>query len=181
MRVIAGVYKGRSIGTVNDRSVRPAADRVKQAIFDMLNTRMEFEGSAVLDLFAGSGSLGIEALSRGAGHATFVEINVAVSRSIERNIRMLGCERKAEIITADALQFMQSAHDPFDLIFADPPYDFEHTPQLPELVFSYRLLNRGGYLLIEHTKDLHFASTERYRAGPEKRFGRTLVTFFQSV
>lgn len=181
MRVIAGLYKGRTLTTVKDHSVRPAADRVKQTIFDVLATRMLLEGTVVLDLFAGSGSLGIEALSRGASHATFVESFDSASRFIEHNLRALGCEDQADIFGMDALHFIHTARDPFDLIFADPPYSFEMTAELPREIFACNLLRPHGYLLIEHAKTVQFASTDKYRVGPHKRFGRTFVTFFQGV
>lgn len=180
MRVIAGLYKGRILKTVKDLSVRPATDRVKQTIFDMLTNRIDMQGIHVLDLFAGSGSLGIEALSRGAGHATFVENDHEAVRSIEHNIRTLGCEELATIEETDAMYFMSQVRPAFDLIFADPPYAFDRTQDIPEIIFERKIPKQRGYLLIEHTPDIHFAQTSLYDAGPEKKFGRTLVTFFQS-
>ncbi len=179
MRVITGLYKGRVLKTVNDLSVRPATDRVKQTIFDMLTHRMVFEGAKVLDLFAGSGSLGIEALSRGANHATFVESNDDAQSFIEKNLEILGCEGAAEIVCMDAVQFLRRSQGQFDLIFADPPYEYDETATIPSIVFQDKLLRRHGYLLIEHTPKLEFRSTPLYHVGPAKKFGRTLVTFFR--
>lgn len=179
MRVISGEYKGRILTTKRDLSVRPATDRVKQTLFDMLMTRMEFDGARVLDLFAGSGSLGIEALSRGAAHATFVEEDDEAADSIERNLRMLGCGERASLLTMDAVAFIERCAEKFDLIFADPPYACDATRQIPSLIFSRNLLAPSGYLLIEHTKELKFESADAYTAGPEKQFGRTRVTFFR--
>ena len=180
MRVITGLYKGRILKTVNDLRVRPATDRVKQTIFDMLSTRIELEGIEVLDLFAGSGGLGIEALSRGAGHVTFVESDREAAAFIEQNIESLGCEDRATIEEMDAMFFTSRIRSSFDLIFADPPYEFEQTAEIPNIVFAQNLLKPNGYLLIEHAPNLHFQSTALYHAGPEKKFGRTLVTFFQA-
>ncbi len=179
MRVISGIYKGRVLETVTDLSVRPATDRVKQTVFDMLANRLEMEGAAVLDLFAGSGGLGIEALSRGASHATFVENDRDAAHFIENNIHKLGCEVQTTLVETEALSFINHSQESFDLIFADPPYKFEETAQLPHMIFTRGILKNGGYLLIEHTTDLKFETTLLYAAGPEKRFGKTLVTFFQ--
>jgi 16S rRNA (guanine966-N2)-methyltransferase len=179
MRVIAGLYKGRIISTVKDRSVRPALDRARQTVFDMLTNRIAFEGATVLDLFAGSGSLGIEALSRGAAHATFVENNEQAALFIESNVRLLGCEGATEILEMDAMAYLRGKRPAFDIVFADPPYRFEQTEELPQMIFERNLVQPGGYLLIEHTTDLRFESTSLYTAGPEKRFGRTIVTFFR--
>jgi 16S rRNA (guanine(966)-N(2))-methyltransferase RsmD len=179
MRVTTGLYKGRIISTVKDLSVRPATDRVRQTIFNMLTNRVELGGTLVLDLFAGSGSLGIEALSRGAAHATFVESSPDAVQYLEKNIRVLGCEPATEILEMDALRFLDLKRGPYDIIFADPPYRFDRTAEIPERVFSGMMVKEHGYLLIEHAQNMRFQSSRLYLAGPEKRFGRTLVTFFR--
>ena len=178
MRVISGIYRGRTIRTVSDLSVRPATDRVRQTIFDVLTHRLPFEGARVLDLFAGSGSLGIEALSRGAAHATFVEDSREAAGFIERNLQTLGCTDCGLVLEADALGYVRPGTGPFDLIFADPPYAFDRTREIPGIVFTSGILRRGGYLLIEHAAGVSFALADAYRVGPVKRFGRTQVTFF---
>lgn len=179
MRVITGLYKGRILRTVNDLAVRPATDRVKQTIFDMLSNRIDLEGTRILDLFAGSGSLGIEALSRGAKHVTFVETNADALDFIEKNVEALGCEPSTEILSMDAMQFLRRSQDRYDLVFADPPYAYDETANIPSVVFQDKILKRHGYLLIEHASKLEFSSTPLYHAGPSKKFGRTIVTFFQ--
>ena len=181
MRVISGIYRGRRLRTVSDLSVRPATDRVRQAIFDVLMNRIEFEGSLILDLFAGSGSLGIEALSRGAAHATFIENAHDAAAFIEFNLRTLGCADVALVLETDAMGFVRPGSGPFDLVFADPPYAFGRTADIPEIVFGSGILRPGGYLLIEHSGDLSFGNAPAYRAGPVKRFGRTHVTFFTPI
>jgi 16S rRNA (guanine966-N2)-methyltransferase len=178
MRVITGLYKGRILKTVDGLSVRPATDRVKQTIFDMLSNRFEFQGARVLDLFAGSGGLGIEALSRGASHTTFVEINDDALRFIEKNVETLGCEDTTEILSMDAMQFLRRSQEHYDLVFADPPYAYEETANIPAVVFQDKILKKHGYLLIEHASKLGFSSTPLYHAGPSKKFGRTVVSFF---
>ena len=178
MRVISGIYRGRTLRTVRDLSVRPATDRVRQAVFDMLANRIEFEGARVLDLFAGSGSLGIEALSRGAAHATFVENAHEAAEFIELNLRTLGCADAALVLEIDAMGFVRPGNGPFDIVFADPPYAFARTAEIPGAVFSSGILRQRGYLLIEHAGDVSFGDAPDYRAGPVKRFGRTHVTFF---
>ena len=179
MRVISGIYKGRTLQTVPDLSVRPATDRVKQTLFDMLANRIDFEEATILDLFAGSGGLGIEALSRGAAHTTFVEDDSKAASFIEANVQKLGCEANTIIAETDALSFISRCKDAFDVVFADPPYLFPETKELPALIFRSNIVKRHGYLIIEHTTDLKFESTDLFRAGPEKKFGRTIVTFFR--
>jgi 16S rRNA (guanine966-N2)-methyltransferase len=181
MRIITGLYKGRAIKTVGDLSVRPATDRVRQTLFNMLGNRMTIKGVAVLDLFAGSGSLGLEALSRGASSVVFVEGNREATVYLEETLRKFKCRDAAEVVCEDALAFLAREARAFDLIFADPPYAYEETGKLPRLLFGRGMIRPGGYLLIEHARSLSFTSTDLYTAGPEKRFGRTTVTFFQGT
>ena len=178
MRVISGLYRGRVLRTVGDLSVRPATDRVRQTIFDMLTNRIDFDGSRVLDLFAGSGSLGIEALSRGAAHATFVEHAHEAAEFIELNLRTLRCTEASEVLETDAMAFIRPGNGAYDIIFADPPYAFTRTAEIPAALASSGMLRTGGYLLIEHAAALSLGETAGLRAGPVKRFGRTHVTFF---
>ena len=178
MRITGGEYRGRILRTVDDLSVRPATDRVRQTLFNMLVNRLDFEDLAVLDLFAGSGSLGIEALSRGAERAVFVEGDRRAAEFIDRNLEQLRCVDRAEVLNVDALRYLRQSSDTFGLVFADPPYLFEATASLPGLLFSRGTVRPDGYLLIEHSRDLIFQESPLYRIGPVKRFGRTVVTFF---
>ncbi len=178
MRVTGGEFRGRILRTVNDLSVRPATDRVRQTLFNMLVHRLDFDDLEVLDLFAGSGSLGIEALSRGAARAVFVEGNRQAMEFLESNIDRLGCTDRSELLGVDAVAYLDQSGETFGLVFADPPYDFEATARLPAIAFSRGVVAPGGYLLIEHTTDLRFQDTPLYAVGPVKKFGRTVVTFF---
>ena len=159
MRVTGGEYRGRILRTVDDLSVRPATDRVRQTLFNMLVHRMDFDGLAVLDLFAGSGSLGIEALSNGAARAVFVEGDRRAAEYIEQNLDRLGCATTGEVLHLDALRYIAQTEERFGLVFADPPYRFAGTASLPDLIFGRQLVQDGGYLLIEHTKDLFYTES----------------------
>ena len=118
MRVVAGTFKGRRLVTPRGARTRPTADRVREALFSMLG---DLDGARVLDLYAGSGALGIEALSRGAGSAQFVERDAHAAAAIERNLTALGVD--APVARQDALRFLDRAEGVFDLVFCDPPYD----------------------------------------------------------
>ena len=141
MRIITGLYKGRVLKTVRDLSVRPATERVRQTLFNMLANRIDFEGISVLDMFAGSGSLGFEALSRGAARVTFVEDSEEAAGFLEENARLLGCEDAVEILQMDAMGLLNARHGIYDLVFADPPYSYEHTGEIPRVcrIFSKRV------------------------------------------
>jgi 16S rRNA (guanine966-N2)-methyltransferase len=181
MRVITGIYKGRTLRTVKDLSVRPATDRVRQTVFNMLENRVDFDGASVLDLFAGSGSLGIEALSRGAARAIFVESGREAASVIRENLKILGCTDASDVYQIDALEFVDNERESYDLVFADPPYAYGGTPDIPRVIFEKRLIRPGGYLVVEHSTDIGFENTPLYDAGPVKKFGRTLVTFFRNA
>jgi 16S rRNA (guanine966-N2)-methyltransferase len=118
LRIVAGEFKGRRLVAPRGARTRPTADRVREALFSMLG---DVSGARVLDLYAGSGALGIEALSRGAASATFVEREPAAVAAIERNLEPLGADAVVE--RADALRWLARAQGPFELVFCDPPYD----------------------------------------------------------
>jgi 16S rRNA (guanine966-N2)-methyltransferase len=118
VRVVAGEFRGRRLAAPRGARTRPTADRVREALFSMLG---DVSGARVLDLYAGSGALGIEALSRGAGSAVFVEQNARAAAVIERNLASLGLEQK--VVRDDAMRFLARAEGTFDLVFCDPPYD----------------------------------------------------------
>jgi 16S rRNA (guanine966-N2)-methyltransferase len=118
VRVVAGEFRGRRLAAPRGARTRPTADRVREALFSMLG---DVTGARVLDLYAGSGALGIEALSRGAGSAVFVDRDPRAVAAIERNLESLGLEQ--EVLRQDAVRFLARAKGTFDLVFCDPPYD----------------------------------------------------------
>ena len=119
MRVVAGQFKGRTLRAPRGSATRPTADKVREALFSMLG---DVSGARVLDLYAGSGALGIEALSRGAEAAVFVERDPRAVAAVRRNLDAVAVE--AEVVQDDALAYLRRASGPYDLVFVDPPYDF---------------------------------------------------------
>lgn len=178
MRIIAGMYRGRTLAPVRETGVRPATDRVKGAIFNVLQNRLRIHGALVLDLFAGTGSLGFEALSRGAGRVVFVDSGSPLLETLEANAGRLGCEEACEMIIADALAYVQSEPGSFDLIFADPPYEYRDTPLIPGLIAKHQLLKNEGFLIIEHARRTSFEPAPPLEPVVRKEFGNTHVTFF---
>lgn len=146
MRIIAGKWRSRRIAAVPGRGVRPTTDRVREAWMSILAGRIE--GASALDLFAGSGALGLEALSRGAAHVIFVERSHRAVRVLERNIRALGAGPDSTVIRGDAMAHLRGL-DPFayDLALADPPYDREYSSQL---VDCYRARPFAREFWVEH-------------------------------
>ena len=178
MRIISGEYRGRRLKTVDDNSIRPATDKVKGSIFNMLQNRLSLINANVLDLFAGSGSLAFEALSRGATNAVFVEEARYAIEAIEENANALRCEDQCTILQTDAVQYIEHCREKFDLVFADPPYAYGSIADLPRLIFERGLLNKEGFLIIEHSKHTTFADSTQYKLSVCKEFGNTRVSFF---
>jgi 16S rRNA (guanine966-N2)-methyltransferase len=178
MRIITGKFKGRVLESLPDNTVRPATDRVKTTIFDMLQNRLRIIDADILDLFAGSGNLGFEALSRGADRVVFVDDNNHVLDTIEKNAERLDCISNTLIIQSDALSFIEKTTDTFDLIFADPPYVYERMKEIPATIFQTKILKKDGYLIIEHSKHTIFEPSTAYKLEVQKEFGNTRVSFF---
>lgn len=150
MRIIAGKWRGRAIEAPSGLGTRPTADRVRETLFSMLASRLgSFEDLRVADLFAGSGALGLEALSRGAASATFVESDPGAAVVIRRNAGKLGAS--VQILSASALALPRS--EPFDLIFADPPYAKASGSAVVQSVTKADWLARGGWISLETSRD----------------------------
>lgn len=146
MRIIAGKWRGRVLDSPPGLATRPTADRVRETLFSMLASRLgSFEGLRVADLFAGSGALGLEALSRGAAHALFVESEVAAAAAIQRNSEKLGAS--FEIMRSSALAL--DRREPFNLILADPPYAPGIGSTIVRAVLERSWLAQGGWMSIE--------------------------------
>ena len=179
MRVIAGKYKGRMLQTVKDLTVRPATSRVKGSIFNILQSKVDWANASVLDLYAGSGSIGIEALSRGAKSATFVEQSHTVAGFLKRNIALIGAEQESRVWIGDAVQFIDTSALHFDVVFTDPPYADTDLAQLPISIFKHGLVAKGGTMVMEHPSSISFEPTALYTPIDTRKYGRTRVTFFK--
>ncbi|SFR05375.1 16S rRNA (guanine(966)-N(2))-methyltransferase RsmD [Desulfoscipio geothermicus] len=150
MRVIAGIAKKRRLKSPGKLPVRPTADRVKESLFNILGSRLP--GSIFADLYAGTGGVGIEALSRGAGKVVFVEKNLPVARILMENIALTGLQAGAEIITRDveaALKILSRQHITFDIIFADPPYRQGQAARVLNILSKVPVLRKNGILVLE--------------------------------
>jgi 16S rRNA (guanine966-N2)-methyltransferase len=151
MRVIAGESRGRRLKAPRGRATRPASIRVRNSIFSRLAARTDFRGTRVLDLFAGSGSLGIEALSRGAARVTFVDSSRAAAASIERNLETLGLSERAMVIASDvnrAVAELGGNRERFDLVFIDAPYRTDTSAELLERLANLELIDRKGFVVV---------------------------------
>ncbi len=181
MRIIAGMYRGRTLAALRDLSIRPTTDRVKQTIFDILSTRVDLDGTSVLDLFAGSGSLGLEALSRGASHITFIEKARTSLKALEKNIRTLGCENRTTVHQADVFWFLRNANQPYDLVFVDPPYALEAIDTLPSVIATSGVLRKGSYVVMEHSRESDVPVPGDSFEVLRKQFGQTVLLILKAI
>ncbi len=176
MRVIAGKFKGRKLVSVKDELFRPTLDRVKESIFNVLGD--DIIDSNVLDLFCGSGSLGIESLSRGAMRAVFVDGNNKILDTAQKNVDALNAGHKAKFVLADAFVFLENHEDlGFDIIFADPPYNEKYSGKICESVSKHGVLKNGGVLVLERFKKDN-PEPETLKLLKQLKFGQTEVDFY---
>ena len=177
MRVVGGRFARRTLEAPKGRRTRPTTDRVREALFNLLGARVDLGGAVVLDLYAGSGALGLEALSRGAARVTFVERHGPTLALARRNAAALGVEGQCTFVRSDVVAAITRGRlAPADLVLADPPYDLDALPDLPALA---RGLAPGGLVVVEHDARHDF----RDRAGwlLSRTYGGTVVTVFEGT
>ena len=179
MRIIAGEWRGRKLATPAGRNTRPTADRTRETLFSMLASRLgSFEEFRVADLYAGSGALGLEALSRGAAHATFVETERAALKAIAANINSFGASSRCAIRGMSAENLPKS--HPFDLIFADPPYQPGSGTTVAAAVAKSGWLPAGGWMAIETHRGDAVTPPEGWEVDAERDVGRARITLLRS-
>ena len=171
MRIIAGLYRGRQINAPD--SSRPTLDRVRENLFNILGPSIR--GARVLDLFGGSGALGIEAISRGAT-ADICELNANAVRMIRDNLSIL--KASAGVYHSDYKRYLESTTNTYDYIFVDPPYASEYIDEVLKIVRDRRLLNQGGVIVYEHASDQIFElHIEGYVVKDRRKYGHCTLTF----
>ena len=174
MRVVSGIARGRKLKTPSGNEVRPTADSVKEAVFNIL--RNDVEGRRVLDLFAGSGQMGIEALSRGAKEAVFVDISRTSLKLVNENLALCGFQ--AETVKEDALSYLKKA-SPFDIIIIDPPYDSDYYEKVLELIKSFDILTDGGIIVVETRRNRVLPDIQQpYKKLKDYGYGTVKITLY---
>ena len=182
MRVIAGSARGVRLAAPAGLQTRPTGDRVKEALFSIIASRWELTGARVLDICAGTGSLGIEALSRGAVSCCFIEQERPVLTILEKNLVRAGLDSKAECLLLDAikgLNLLSRQGKSFDIVFLDPPYSSSLYATVPEALSSLLLLSDGGLLVAECSARTHLAERYGMLVRIDRRvYGDTALEFF---
>lgn len=176
MRIISGTFKGRRLTPPKNITARPTTDFAKESLFNLLQNRIEFEGTDMLDLFAGTGGIGIEFVSRGAREVTSVEMAHTQQNFIISTCRLLGI-RNLQLIRGDVFKFIAACHTQYDFIYADPPYALDKLATLPDLVFEHQLLKEGGWFVLEHSKADEFSEHPHFVE--HRKYGNVNFSFFQ--
>lgn len=178
MRVITGSARGRRLGELKGMETRPTTDKVKESIFNCI--QFNVEGARVLDLFAGTGQLGIEALSRGAESALFVDKRADAVKLVRENLALCRLAERAQVICGDSLAQLASLRTKFDIVFLDPPYESTLLEQAVERLVSFDILAPDGIIVAESALDKVLAEPAApYRLGREYRYGKIKVTLIR--
>ena len=178
MRVIAGQFRGTRLFAPKDRLIRPTSDRVREYIFSCIQD--EVQQTRVADLFAGTGAIGIESISRGADNVTFVDASRQATALLERNLDKLGI--KAEIYKRTVESFLKHAGDmaPFDFIFCDPPYKYDHFENIISLIEEQNVLCSGGQIIYESDSRRDAPKHNNFTIIRQKKMGETQITFYRN-
>lgn len=180
MRVVSGKYRNKKLETMQGNNTRPTTDRVKEAIFSMLANNIY--DANVLDLFSGSGSLGIECLSRGASSVVFNDLNNGAYKIINKNLEKI--EEKSIVYNLDyevLLNKLSIENNSFDLIFLDPPYDLMLLNNIINLIDTFNLLNKNGIIICESNLKEEILLNDKYEIDKQKKYGNTKIVFVRRM
>lgn len=178
MRVITGIARGRKLKEPAGMETRPTTDRVKEGIFSSI--QFEIEGRRVLDLFGGTGQMGVEALSRGAAHCTFVDLRKEAVGVIRENVELTGFSGQATIVQGDALAFLSRCRETFDLIFLDPPYDSGLLEKTLERITTIDIVSENGIIVCENGSSAGWPMVSLpYRLQKEYRYGKIKTALYR--
>jgi 16S rRNA (guanine966-N2)-methyltransferase len=176
LRIISGLYRGKTINPPKNFRARPTTDFAKEALFNILVNYFDFEEIEVLDLFSGTGSIGYEFASRGASFVEMVEKNFLHSEFIRKTLLEIGIPN-ARIIKSDAFIYIERMSRPFNLVFADPPYELEGLALIPDKILGSRLLKEDGWVILEH------GGTQNFKDHPacfdQRNYGSVHFSFFR--
>ena len=181
MRIIAGKFRGRKLQEFNVETTRPTLDRIKEPLFSILMPYME--GSRVLDLFSGTGNLGIEAVSRGAKYCWLNDINKSALKVIISNVRLTGCQNCVKITKKEYEKCLKQIHaegNTFDIIFIDPPYACDYEENVLKLILDYNILNKDGIIVIESDKRKEVnIDVPGLKLTDERIYGRVIIRLYK--
>jgi len=176
MRIISGKLKGRRITPPTNISARPTTDFAREGLFNLLLHRIDFEDTTALDLFAGTGSISFELVSRGCKSVTAIEMSERHCAFIRKACAELKIDNLL-LLKSDAFRFVEKTGMQYDLIFADPPYDLKQLAEIPDLIFKNNLLKDNGLFILEHSTKNKFAEHPNFTE--ERKYGNVHFSFFE--
>lgn len=176
MRIVGGKYKGRIFKPGKKFKARPTTDIAKEGLFNILHNRYEFHNKSILDLFAGTGSVAYEFISRGCKHATLVEKNFSHFKFINEVVKSLGIEN-ITVFKADVFKYVKKTGDTFNIIFADPPFDLQDFEKVPDAVMNANILAPDGVFILEHPKEFNFSTHPKFKE--IRNYGKVNFSFFE--
>lgn len=175
MRIIAGSLRGRRLNPPASLPVRPTTDMARESLFNILNNYVDYEDCSVMDLFAGTGAMSLEFVSRGAKEVTAVDINNQCTDFIKSCAQQFGVTN-LHVVRTDVFDLLKRAYKKFDIIFADPPYAMENLVALPDLIFEHGLLADDGIFVLEHPREYQFEEHPHF--WQHRHYGKVNFTFF---
>lgn len=176
MRIIGGIHKGKRIDVVKGLPVRPTTDFAKEALFNILINKLDFENLQVLDLFSGTGNISLECASRGA-NVTAIDANFKCTKFVHDTAKQLNL--LVNTYKSDVFKFISSHEQSYDLIFADPPYDLVNIPDIHKYVFENHLLKENGWLIIEHGAKTKLETLPYFTE--HRKYGNVNFSFFSNT
>lgn len=180
MRVITGTARGRRLKEPQGMDIRPTTDKVKESMFSIL--QFDIEGRRVLDLFGGTGQLGIEALSRGAERCVFVDQRRDAAALVRENLKLTGLQGQGSVVQGDALGYLQTCREKFHVIFLDPPYQSGLLEEAMETIAAFDILREHGIMVCESPLEQELpALAAPYERGKEYRYGKIKLTVYRHL
>lgn len=178
MRIVSGKYKRRIISPPKNLPVRPTTDMAKESLFNILGNRIDFNELNVLDLFAGTGNISYEFISRGCAAVTAVDTDFGCVRFIKETADKLEMDNLA-VVKQDVFRFLTMTKTKYDIVFADPPYKLDKIPEIHKAIFDKSILAEDGWLIIEHSRDTDFSTFDGFVE--HRKYGSVNFSIFQKL
>lgn len=175
MRIVSGRYKRRVISPPNNLPVRPTTDMAKESLFNILGNYIDFNNKIVLDLFAGTGNISYEFVSRGCSSVTAVDKDFGCAKFISNTARQLEM-KELSVLRLDVFRFLAASKHGYDIIFADPPYQLKNIEEISKVIFENGLLNPQGWLIVEHPGEIDLSGSLNFYE--HRKYGRVNFSFF---